>query len=417
MPLGDKRSVGGVLVELVDGLGLDVGKLLRRRRGVADLHVFHLDERGMGDLGPAGKLRRKRDVVEASPRLAFVLDEVRTSGGGEERDECGLHDLLALDRIAHSEVFLHDFGEDADESPPFPLLREVAQHVVDVEHPFVDFVNVRIGRRNHLRGEFLQCLIWDAERHLAELLARNRRDAEPVEERGEVFLFGYLASLERLHEPLGELSSCKQVLKHVEIAVQTPVCRNEMADLRVVGAQILVDKFARKLLRAPKVTEERKHDRGVCHRRSGCAAEAVVVVPPDRRLVGLLRVEAAMCGVVVRYGLEIVVAESRQVRKLRVKRDVRSDVESARHVVHRHGGDARDEEARHGRLCSGRHVLQVREELFEESVSVAERVVCALTAFRKDRVGEVVVLVDHHVELHALVHQPLRDDRQLRDAA
>ena len=45
MPFSSERRVGGVFVELVYGLFLDLLKLLRRRRGIAHLHVLHLDER------------------------------------------------------------------------------------------------------------------------------------------------------------------------------------------------------------------------------------------------------------------------------------------------------------------------------------------------------------------------------------
>ena len=106
-------------------------------------------------------------------------------------------------------------------------------------------------------------------------------------------------------------------------------------------------------------------------------------------------------------------AKARQVRKLWVERDVRADVEAARHVVHRDGRDARDEQARDGRLGAGRRRLEFREEVLEEAVAVAQFVVRVQTAFGEDRVREVVVLVDDDVKLQAGVLQPGRDRVQL----
>ena len=87
MPSRYKGGICGILVELVDGLRLDVGELFRRRRGVSRLHVLHLDERGVANVGPAVKTRREREVIESAPRLALVAHEVRSLRGSEERDE------------------------------------------------------------------------------------------------------------------------------------------------------------------------------------------------------------------------------------------------------------------------------------------------------------------------------------------
>ena len=118
------------------------------------------------------------------------------------------------------------------------------------------------------------------------------------------------------------------------------------------------------------------------------SCQAVVVEPFTRGVVRLVRVEAALCGVVVRDGAEVVVAETREVCKLRVQRDVRSDVEPARHVIHRHGRNARDDQARDGRLGIRRRRLQVGEKPLEETSPVAEFVIRPFTAFRENRVGK-----------------------------
>ena len=70
------------------------------------------------------------------------------------------------------------------------------------------------------------------------------------------------------------------------------------------------------------------------------------------------------------------------------------------------------------RRCGKSVILRlVREKLLEKAISVAKRIISGLAALRQNRVREVVVLVNEHVELHALVHQSLGDARELRDAA
>ena len=201
-PLGSDVVVGGILVKLPDGLCLDLRERLGRRRGVARLHVLHLDERGMRDLGPARKLWRKRDVVEPSPRLSLVPDEVRPACGAEQRNKRRLHDFLALHGVSDGEVLLHDPGKDADKAPPVAILSELAKPIVDAIYSLVDLVDVGVGGRDHLRGEFLQRLVRDAERHLTELGAGYRSDAEPIEERREVLPLRKLLCLKRLDKPL-----------------------------------------------------------------------------------------------------------------------------------------------------------------------------------------------------------------------
>ena len=99
-------------------------------------------------------------------------------------------------------------------------------------------------------------------------------------------------------------------------------------------------------------------------------------------------------------------AEAGEVRKLRIERDVRAYVEAARHVVHRHGRNARNEEALQRRVEIGREHLQVGEELLEEAVAVAQRFVRSVPALGEDRVGEVVVFVYDDVQVESATPKP-----------
>ena len=102
-------------------------------------------------------------------------------------------------------------------------------------------------------------------------------------------------------------------------------------------------------------------------------------------------------------------------RERGVHGDVRRDVEPARHVVHRDGRHPRHEEPRHRRVRPRRRELELVEELLEEPVAVAEGLV-ALPRLGEDRVREVVVLVDDHVELRVRALEHRRERAELRVA-
>ena len=79
-------------------------------------------------------------------------------------------------------------------------------------------------------------------------------------------------------------------------------------------------------------------------------------------------------------------AEAGEVRELRIERDVRPDVEAARHVVHRDRRHARYEQAGDRRLRAGRRGLEAGEEVLEETVAVAEFIVRSLASSSPCRV-------------------------------
>ena len=91
----------------------------------------------------------------------------------------------------------------------------------------------------------------------------------------------------------------------MEVPVEAAVYGYQVANLRVVRAQVLVHQLLGELLRAPEVAEEREDNRRVGDRRRVEAAEAVVVVPRKRGLKRPLAVEAALRRVVVGDGPKV----------------------------------------------------------------------------------------------------------------
>ena len=116
----------------------------------------------------------------------------------------------------------------------------------------------RIGRRSQrdVHG-------GHAENRLSTPVARDRRDAEPVEERGEVLLLRKLIGLERPNDRLFQRTARQQVLEHVEVAVEPTVHGHEVADLRVVRAEVLVHHVVGPHPGVDKLLEEVEHERRV----------------------------------------------------------------------------------------------------------------------------------------------------------
>ena len=83
--------------------------------------------------------------------------------------------------------------------------------------------------------------------------------------------------------------------------------------------------------------------------------------------------------------------------------DVRADVEAAGDVVHRDRRHAGDEEALESAVAAPRPALQRGEEVPVEAAAVGEGPIRVRAAMHKHRVGEVVVLVDEHVERNAAI--------------
>ena len=87
-------------------------------------------------------------------------------------------------------------------------------------------------------------------------------------------------------------------------------------------------------------------------------------------------------------------------------RDVRRDVEAAREVVHRHGRDARHEDA-------VARALELLEPAPVEARAVRDLLVGDLPRRRDDLVREVVVLVDDHIDAEAEQARGRHDGREL----
>ena len=92
-----------------------------------------------------------------------------------------------------------------------------------------------------------------------------------------------------------------------------------------------------------------------------------------------------------------------------IQADVRPDVEAAGHIVHGDRRDAGHEQALDAAADGSR--LQRREKTAVEAAALRERLVGLRAAVRQHGVGEVVVLVDEHVERNAVLGARIRTAR------
>ena len=94
--------------------------------------------------------------------------------------------------------------------------------------------------------------------------------------------------------------------------------------------------------------------------------------------------------------------EAEHLIELRHQADVGADVESAGHVVHGDGRHAGNEYALHAAAVPGAR-LERGEEVAVEAAAVGKRLVRLRPAVGQYGVGEVVVLVDQHVQRDAVL--------------
>ena len=192
--------------------------------------------------------------------------------------------------------------------------------------------------------------------------------------------------------------------QQVEVAVE-PRPRlaadgQQVAQLAVVDAHVDVDGVLRRWLVRHGLLEVVEHHVRVVHVGLDVLGEAVAVVPLAHQAQGLVHVlvERAAVPVQLQQTPRLGLREAEHLVEVRVQADVPADVEAAGHVVQGDGRDAGDEQPLDAAAALPGARLERREEAAEEAAAVRERLVGLRAPMRQDRVREVVVLVDHHVQ-------------------
>ena len=147
-----------------------------------------------------------------------------------------------------------------------------------------------------------------------------------------------------------------------------------------------------------------QHHVGVVDGLLRTLGEAVAVIPlahHRQRLVDVL-VEHAVVAVALQDGAHLCGGEAKHLVELRHQADVGADVEAAGHVVHGDRRHAGNEHALHAAAVPGAR-LEGGEEVAVEAAAVGKRLVRRRPAVGEDGIGEVVVLVDQHVQRDAVL--------------
>ena len=189
------------------------------------------------------------------------------------------------------------------------------------------------------------------------------------------------------------------VPQQLEVAVEPASGHQQMAQLAVVDAHVGIDQIVRRRFVRNGPVQVVEHHVGVVEVVRGALGEPVAVVPlahHGHRLVHVLT-EHAVVAVRLQHRPHLCRGEAEQLVELRLQADVRADVEARGHVVHRDRRDAGDEHALDAASVAGAG-LEGGEEAAVEAAAVGERLVRFRPAVRQYRVGEVVVLVDQHVQ-------------------
>ena len=187
-----------------------------------------------------------------------------------------------------------------------------------------------------------------------------------------------------------------------------------MAQLAVVDADVAVDQFVRRRPVAGGVLDVVEHHVRVVEIVVRSLRKAIAVVPLAHQREGVVHIVAQRTRFPVRLQdlPHLGLGETQHLVEAPIQADVRPDVEAAGRVVHRDRRHAGDEQALDA--AAGGTRLQRGEEAAVEAAAAGERPVGLGAAVRQHGVGEVVVLVDEHVERNALV---ARVDEELVELA
>ena len=194
-----------------------------------------------------------------------------------------------------------------------------------------------------------------------------------------------------------------EVAQQVEVAVELPVDGEQVAQLAVVDAHVGVDQVVRRgLVRNGCLQVIQDHIR-VVEVVAGCRSEPVAIVPfahHCHRLVHVL-VEHAVAAVGLQDAAHFGLGEAKNLVELWHRADVGADVEAAGDVVHGDRRHAGDEQALDAAAVAGAG-LQSGEEVAVEAAAMGEGVIRLGAAIGEYGVGEIVVLVDQHVQRDAV---------------
>ena len=368
---------------------------------LAPLDVLKLDQETVTQVGIPGDERLQADVRVALAELRFG-PEHEVVGHAQIGGQESLDDLLAAHVVAHPGLRGDGVAQERDDRLPDALVGHPAQQAVEREQIDREHLHVAVGVAQIPVQQTPDRLVGNAEPGYPADHLPDAQQAEVVQQREEVLglvqPFQGKAGLDQaLHGFLTD-----DLPQQVEVAVQLPADHQQMAQLAVVDADVDVDQIVRNRPVRHGLVQVVEHHVRVVDVRLGAAAEPVAVVPlphhPHSR-VDVLR-EHAVVPVRAQQTQHFRFGEAEQLVENRMQAEVARYVEAAGDVVERDGRDAGDEQALQAAplRCPA---LQGGEEVPIEPAPVREDAVRGLAAMRQDGVGEVVVLVDEHVQRDA----------------
>ena len=418
-------TVGTVLRQLRLRL-VDLGGHLRD--GGVSPRVLQLHEVTVEDVAVVDALREEAEVAEPAREFHLRREEVELQVA-ELRLHVALHADLALQPATHGRRLRVVPREALQERLERTIIGEVggeARPFHPVGHP-----RPAVGVAQVVEELAADADVRDLEDRLPAPTLLHRDDAVVVEERVEVREVGDPVGGEALDEVERDLARRRELLRDgqdaldgearavgrlaggggADAAALTPLDVRDDLQLLVVRLDVGVHHVLRRL--APRDERLQVVERHVAVEHALLPdtrrREAVAVVPRLDRLHDRRRVAFRETPRPLEVGIHLQnlgLGEAGHRVELLVLREVRGDVEAARQIVHRHGGDARHEDARAA-------FLKLLEPVPVEPRPVRDGAVVRVRLVTQHRVREVVVFVDDQVDLESARGRARRDAGEL----
>ena len=380
-------------------------------RPLAPLQVLHLDDVPVPDVRVLRHEGLQVQVRIALVQLTLGVDD-ELAHHAEVRRQERLHHLLPVEVVANPRLLRDGRRDVLDRRAPFAPVghspdqpREVV--VAHREHPHVPVrpAEIPVHQPPHR-------LVRNAQPGRPPRHPADAQQPEVVQQRQEVLRLVEFIQRKAQADVGLRLPLADEVAQQVEVAVEPPRARahplihqQQVAQLRVVDANVGVDEVVRHRLVREGALQVVEHHVGVVEVAGGGLGEAVAVVPLTHHVESRIHVlaERAALPVELQKAVHLRLGEAEHPVELRLQGDVAPDVEAAGDVVHGDGRDAGDEQPFEAAARLAGPGLQGGEEVAVEAPAVGEGLVGLPPPVHQHRVGEVVVLVDEHVERDAVL--------------
>ena len=242
--------------------------------------------------------------------------------------------------------------------------------------------------------------VGNAQKGISTLGTLDGEQPEIVKQALEVVRLGDILGRKSILDYCGGLAVVHDLLDDRSVRAEPLVETDQMAELVVVRADVVVDHLIRGRSQGQVIADEIQYHIRVVHRLvQTLRRETVVIVPRLHQVDQIVHTILKTClALVIGQHLPYLsLAKTYDSIKAVICRHVGSDIETAGHVVHRHWRYPSDKHAL-DRAIARSPFFQFVEEITEEARTVCQCLVMLLTHIGEDSVGEVIILVNEEID-------------------